>query len=239
MKGDYSDLWTRIGDFQTLIAALIGLAAVAGAIYAVRLQARLANLQTARATRDVRIRTAATIRSLISIERLFPETSYLRIPTKDQTHRMLAKGTGVELGTADYLGYLQTFATSLSEYPPPISDRANFLSWASGRVALAIRRAASSAPNASEAAIAAAAREVRFILVAAILVAEKLAAELGPYMRQPEVYEEWWRENPTAGRWSCGGPGEGFSSDAFDLDALEHEVRLAIVASEHPRGDAP
>lgn len=239
MKGSYSEFWTTIGDFQTLIAALIGLVAVVGAIYAVWLQARLTDSAATRAARDARIRTAATIRSLIGIERLFPVTSYLRNPTKDEVLGMLTKGTGVGLGPADYLSYLQSFVASLSEYPAPISERASFLSWVSGRTALAIKRVAGAGPVGAVPAATAAVDEVRFLLLSAILVTDKLAAELGTYMSAPQLYEENWRERPKSEGWSHSGHWGTITSDAFSLMKLKMDVLLATRADEQHGTNAP
>ena len=223
-KVSYTQFWNTVKDFQSLIAALIGLVAVVGAIYGVRLQAKLASSAAERLKRATRIRTATTIRSLIAIEGSFPATSFLRPPTEDEVYRILTTGTGFELGTADYVSYLKSFAMALAEFPSAISERASFLSWASGRIALAMVRVSTASPTMPIAKTAAV--EVRLLLLAAILVTDELDAELATYIRVPVLYEERWRESPLTDRWvhTCVST---HSSNAFNLEKLKEKVRLA------------
>lgn len=101
---------------------------------------------------------------------------------------MMKTASGVELKLSDYLTFLSNSVSALSDFPKPIVERSNFISWVSARVLLAMALAKRSAIS-SEEAIKGAASEIRLLLIAALIVIDQLADELQDYVKNPKGYE--------------------------------------------------
>lgn len=231
MVAYYSPFWTVVQAFQSLIAASVGLIAAGSAIYGIKLKSWLDESAEKRKRRRARVVTATMICSLLATEERFPEVSVLRCPSQSEVCEMLRAGSSIDLKPNDYVAYLSSMVSSLSDYPAPICDRANFLSWVAGRVALATAQSKRSGLNDQE-ALARAASDVRLLLIAAIEVVGDLGLELSNYKRAPELYEEQWLKSPDAKNWVAG-MGTIVRSRAFNLQDLKEAVALTAQSTSN------
>ena len=225
MAIEYPHFWKVVFDFQTLISAGLGLTAVVGAIYGIKLQAYLTERAAARQKREAKKATAGMIRSLIMAEEKLGKASLLQVPSEKHIFRMLNVGSSIDFKPSDYVSYLAKMASQLAEFPAPISERASFLSWASGRVVLATAMAQASSQDSSE--MAAVAQSTRNLLIVAIRVIEDLRFELANYVKNPELYEANWKRKPHEAEFHG-----SVQSRAFNLEQLELAVWVQGYADQ-------
>jgi hypothetical protein len=219
----YSHFWEAVRAFQTLIASVLGLISVGGALVGIKLQSYLAARTADVNARRARVSTAVTIRSFLLSEANFPNLSLLETPTPKQVYQMLKTGRAFDLKATDYLGYLTTIGTSLKDFPRPISERASFSACVSSRVVLATAQA-KAIPEDDLPTFKAASEEVRLLIIAGTEVAMALADELGRYIKDPGRYEKYWSCNTTSPYWFWDRSWKDLKSEAFDLENLRRDV---------------
>lgn len=215
----YSDTWTVIKEFQSLIGALVSLTAVFSAVGGIYLKARLDERSNEKKLRDSRRNTALSLYSIIRIESRFPETSLLRVPSETEVHALLTSAATAPTGLKSYIDYLLKFTIALAAFPHPISDRAHFMSWISMRIAVASTDIQSSAEANRTEAAQRYASEVRMLFVAALVVMDELADELGCYESSTEEYERVWKRSDL-----LGSAFRGVHSHRLDMKALGRRV---------------
>ena len=184
MKGVYNEFWTVVADFQTLIAAVIGLAAVVGAIYGIRLQAKFAQERTEYRRYQEKQKIAQSIYSLLRIEKQFSETSIFTIPSKLDVEKLLADETAVGFGINDYIDYVTKSISALSQFPEPISDRSSFVVCCFSRLLLAKHRFGDEGSSKADLV-----DQAQKIIASAVVVLEQLNLELSYYVDHPMCYE--------------------------------------------------
>ena len=99
---------------------------------------------------------------------------------------MMRTGSAVELKVSAYVAFLSNIFSTLADFPDPIVERANFISWVSARVILAMALARSSAVSSKE-TMERTASEIRLLLIAALIVIDQLADELKAYVKERKV----------------------------------------------------
>jgi hypothetical protein len=227
----YPPFWHAVHDFQTLIASILGLISIAGALVGIRLQSYLAARNAAIEGRRARVSKAITLRALLLSEANFPALSLFETPTPRQVYDMVKTGPSTTLKATDYMNYLSAMSSSLIEFPRPISERASFLTWASGRALLATTQANAKGDelelkNASEA--------IRLLLIAASQTALSLSYELGMYAKSPCEYEKRWSVELDTNIRMWHRDWEKLKSDAFDLEDLKSTAG-AIYSGSYDR----
>ncbi len=227
----YGPFWQAVHEFQTVVASVLGLISVAGALVAIRLQSYLASRTAQRESRRARVSKAVTLRALLLAEANFPEISLLATPTPSQVYAMLKTGSSFTLKATDYMNYLSTMSSSLTEFPRPISERASFLTWVSGRVLLASAQANA---KEDEQALKKASEEIRLLLIAATETALSLAYELGMYTKSPCDYEMRWSVALETNTRIWHQSWKSLKSDAFDLEDVKTKA-FAIYSGTYDR----
>ena len=219
----YPDFWCAIKDFQTLVSASVALVGVVGAIFGVLLKARLDRLSDERKSRSLRSQTAAAMCALITAERnYFPETSLFRLAREADLKGLVANSDRMALALKDYIDYFTKFVSSLSSFPPPISDRASFMAWISARLAFSMSAIRAAPIEERDKLIAKKASEVRLLFAAAIATIDAIHDELTLYTQFPAVYERHWRKNPDVSFLIY--KGRGYTTTSFDVQTLKERV---------------
>ena len=196
---------TSIGElllqYQTLGAAVVGLAGASMAVLAVLVSHRLSSNKEKRNGINRKVQTADNIVSLIEAEKQFAPLGYMSLGMMNAAIEVpeiradeIANWIKADIESnfvsfGEFMQFWKQIYEELKGFPSPISDIISFVVWATGRCAFQIGIARQRGTNLTSTELVEAARHIQLLLYATGIASSHLQKELVEYSTSPVRYE--------------------------------------------------